>query len=718
MSIMRNLISKFKIRSDFIVAVGVILIILMIIIPMPTVLLDFFMILNILLSILIILNVLYVKTALEFSVFPSVLLISTVFSLALNISSTRLILTQGENFKGTIVRAFGNFVVGSSGLEGLLVGAIIFIIIIAVQFIVITKGATRVAEVSARFTLDALPGKQMAIEAEFNSGAITEEELISRRRDLQQEVDFYGSMDGASKFVSGNIKAGIFITFVNIIGGVVIGVLIRSENITSALSNYVQLTIGDGLVSQLPALLISTASGIIVTRAVSQGNIGDEIAKEFAAYTKIYYLGGALLCLLAILPGFPWYILLPMGVLLIVGAKVSDNKKHMKQIETEVQEEEEQHQKQQEAPKLEPLDPISLEIGYDLVPLVQDKSGKAELLNRIASIRREIGVTYGIVIPLVRIVDNYLLSSSAYSVKLNGVEVGKGVIKINKLLAIQGQRNTLTEELEGEQTIDPTFGLPAIWISQTERAKAERGGYTVADPTSVISTHISTLLEQHSYELLSRQDVSAMIDQFKMSHPVVIEELRKHLEISHIQHVFRQLLKERVSLRNLTDLFETLSDNGAVTKDIGFLVEKSRQVLARQITAQYIDEYNTMYAYTLDVAIEQQIIEQYNIDATVNITRIAPEIREELLHSIANTVQPITVNVKNEYGEDVPVMKSVVVLTSEMVRPFIYQLLSNSVNKRQYNIPILSTLDITEECKLERVGIIKMKEEQNEGDIA
>lgn len=707
-------------RSDLLIAIGVILIILMMIIPMPTVLLDLFMTINILLSILIILNVLYIRSALEFSVFPSILLISTIFSLALNISSTRLILTQGETFSGTIVRAFGNFVVGTSGPEGLIVGVIIFIIIIAVQFVVITKGASRVAEVSARFTLDALPGKQMSIEAEFNSGAITEEELILRRRELQQEVDFYGSMDGASKFVSGNVKAGIFITFINIVGGMIVGVLIRNENVGSALTNYVQLTIGDGLVSQLPALLISTASGIIVTRAVSQGNIGEEVSREFSNYVRIYYLAGALLCLLAFLPGFPWYILFPLGVLLIIGARFSESKKTIKAIDEEKRlAEEEKRESQKEVPKLEPLDPIALEIGYDLVPLVQDDEGKAELLNRISSIRREIGVKYGIVIPLMRIIDNYLLSSSAYSVKLNGVEIGKGNIMINKLLAIQGQQRDNQEQIDGEKTYDPAFGLPAVWIQPTDRAKAERSGYTVADPTSVISTHISTLIEQHAAELLSRQDVSSMIEQYKTSHPVTVEELRKHLEISHIQHVFRRLLKERVSLRNLTDLFETLSDYGAVTKDIDFLVEKSRQTLARQISGQYADEKGVIYAYTLDHKIERMIAGIYNEHSDGGTNMLPLEIRDMILHAIGNNVKPVTITEKNEYGDEVQEIKSVVLVTSELARPLIQKLLSMSINKLQYNIPILSMLDISEEHRLENVGVIEIDEVgQNEGDIA
>lgn len=697
-------------HRDLLVAIGVILIILMMIIPIPTILLDLFMSVNLLLSIIIILNVLYIKTALEFSVFPSVLLISTVFSLALNISSTRLILTQGENFNGAIIRAFGSFVVGSTGPEGMVVGIIIFVIIVVVQFIVITKGASRVAEVSARFTLDALPGKQMAIEAEFNSGAITEEELIFRRRALQQEVDFYGSMDGASKFVSGNIKAGIFITFINILGGMIVGVLIRGENMNIALNNYVQLTIGDGLVSQLPALLISTASGIIVTRAVSQGNIGEEVGREFSNYMKIYYLAGGLLCLISFLPGFPWYLLFPMGVLLFMGALFSERKKVV--VEQLAQQEVALQQKSSEQaipPKLEPLDPISLEIGYDLVPLVQDEEGKAELLNRISSIRREVGVKYGIIIPLIRIVDNYMLDSSCYSVKLNGVEVGRGKIQMNRLLAIHSNGVEPDKEaIDGDTTIDPAFGLPARWISSSDRAKAERLGYTVADPTSVISTHISSLIEQHAAELLGRQDVASMLDQYKETHPVTIEEVRKHLEIGQIQHVFRRLLAERVSLRNLTAIIETLGDYGALTKDIDFLVEKVRQSLARQITGQYIDDKNTMYAYTLHPQIEKMFSDAYAQNAEGGIKMLAPDIREQILEAIANNLKPVKIPNPTPQNPDAYLLKTAVLVTSELARPLIFQLLASSINRAQYNVPLLSTLDISEECKLETVGVIEI----------
>ena len=703
-------------HRDLSLAVGLVLLILMLIIPLPTALLDVALSINLLLSILIVLNVLYLKSALEFTVFPTILLISTLFSLVLNISSTRSILTLGENFEGAIIRSFGNFVVGSSGTEGLVVGLIIFIIIIIIQFIVITKGSARVAEVAARFRLDSLPGKQIAIDAEFSSGTITEEEYNKKKSDLQQEVDFYGSMDGASKFVSGNVKAGLLITFINIVGGLIVGIVIRGESINSAFVNYIQLTVGDGLISQLPGLLISSATGIIVTRSVSKGNLTEDLAKEFGNYKKIYYVAGGFLLLLGILPGFPWYILIPMGLLLI-GAAILSMRQDKNKIEDEKKREEHSETTQVEIPQLEPLDPIALEIGYDLVPLLQNDNengnNTAELLNRISSIRREIGVKYGIVVPLMRVVDNYMLDSSAYSIKMNGIEIGKGHVHPNNLLAIPTQSVNSDIELDGEDTIDPAFGLPAKWIAINNKAKAERAGYTVADATAVISTHIASLIEAYAPDLINRQDVAKMIDQYNETHPTTIKELRSHLNVGQIHHVFKRLLQERVSLRNLTSIFETLGDYGAITKDIDFLVEKCRQALSRQISGQYMDEYNTLYAYTLHPKIEKVITDTYNQNPDAGFTMLSPQIRDMLLQSIANTVRPYQKeNGKNIVGEPDIAMKTTILLTSEIVRPFIYKLLSNSINKLQYSIPILSLLDISNDCKVENIGYIDISEEQ------
>ncbi len=691
----------FKKIGDYGFVAGI-LIVMMMIIPLPTVLLDFFMILNLLLSIIIILNILNITSPLAISSFPTLLLFSTVFSLALNVSSTRLILSQGELFDGKIVRAFGTFVVGTSSIEGLVIGPIIFIIIMIVQFIVITRGASRVAEVSARFTLDSMPGKQMAIEAEFNSGAISEEELIQKRKDLQRESDFYGSMDGASKFISGNIIAGFIITFINIAGGLIVGVLVRGEQISTAAVNYIQLTIGDGLVSQLPALLISTASGVIVTKVASSGSISEEVYKDLTSDTKLYYVAGALLAFLAFLPGFPWYILLPLAAVLIFAAYLSGrNKRKVGEKQSEQASQEVASTGHVEQPKLEPLDPIALEIGYDIVPLVQDDTGTAELLNRITSIRREVGVKLGFVIPLIRIVDNYLLKPNEYSIKFSGIEYARATIFVNKLLAIQTEKVSQDTEntLMGELGKDPAFGLPAYWIAAEDKAEAERLGYMIADPNSVISTHIATVIETNASDLLSRQDVSNMLDDFKERYPAIVNDVTQHLSIGQLHRVLQRLLEEKISIRNLRSILETLSDYGVLTKDISFLVEKARQSLARQITAQYSDNNSFLYVYSLDPDIERILSDTEEGGGAL---MIEPQLRTKIIQAIANAFSS-----GSQYNGSSPVL-----VTSELVRPVIYKLLAMTVNSKQYVVPVLSVLEITSSSQVQTLGAISLQEKE------
>ena len=461
-------------RSDVLVAVGVVVVIMMLLIPLPAVLLDIFMAVNLVISLLIILTVLYTRHALEFSVFPTLLLIATVFGLALNVSSTRLILAKGHDFNGHIVRAFATFVVGTKGVEGYVIGLIIFIIIIAVQFIVITKGATRVAEVAARFTLDALPGKQMAIEAEYNSGLLTEEEATRRKNELQREADFYGSMDGASKFISGNVKIGILITVIQIVGGLIVGMTLHDESWNVALDTYISLSIGDGLVTQLPALLISTATGIIVTRAISDSSFGKDITKQFSSQSRPYIISAAFLVVLSFLPGFPWYVLLPLAGLIGALGLTLTRRQIAEEEKTKTREVADREKAAPaEISPVVPLDPLSLEIGYGLIPLV-DKEQGAELLDRITRIRRESALELGLVVPRIRIIDNMRLEPAEYSFKIRGVEVGRGRIKMGHYLAIQPGK--ATEEIPGEPTQDPAFGLPAVWITEEDREQRRAAG--------------------------------------------------------------------------------------------------------------------------------------------------------------------------------------------------------------------------------------------------
>jgi flagellar biosynthesis protein FlhA len=680
-----------KQRSDVLVAVGVIIIVMMLIIPLPTVLLDTLMSLNLVFALLTILITLYIKNALEFSVFPTLLLVITVYGLALNVSSTRLILSQGAEFDGRIVQAFSSFVVGAAGTEGLVIGLIIFIIIIAVQFIVITKGATRVAEVAARFTLDSLPGKQMAIEQEYSSGAITEEEATRRKLDLEREVDFYGAMDGASKFVQGNVRVGLLITVVNIVGGIVVGMTIHGETFQMALNTYISLAIGDGLVTQFPALIISTATGLIVTRAISEETFGQDLTKQFTGQARIYWIATVFLFALSLLPGFPWYVLMPLGLL----SGLLAYRLGRRQI-TEEREAAEAAPKPTEEPQqmspVAPLDPLSLELGYGLVPLV-DKDKGAELLDRITRIRREAALELGLVVPRIRIIDNMRLEPSEYTFKIRGVEVGRAKIKMGYYLCINpgGER----EEIPGEQTTDPAFGLPARWITEEYRDQAERAGYTVVDSPSIIATHLTELLKRNAADILGRQEVKSMLDTLRRDYPAVVEDVQGALSLGEIQKVLQGLLREQVSIRNLVVILETLADYGTITKDSSFLVEKVRQALKRQISLQYADNDKTMRVLTLDPSLEQRIIDSRVETAGGIVPALQPDVQRAWINALLNAVQQ---------ARSQGVFP--IVLCSEAARP----LVKASAQRDLPDLVVLSAPEIVSEVKVESIGEISIEE--------
>ncbi len=687
--IRKNLLTE---RSDLLVAVGVVTIIGMLVIPLPTVLLDIFMSFNLMLSLLIILIVMYTKRALDFSVFPTLLLISTVFGLALNVSSTRLILSQGENFNGKIVRAFSTFVVGSSGSGGLVIGFIIFIILIAVQFIVITKGATRVAEVAARFTLDALPGKQMAIEAAYNSGSLTEEEATRRKNELQKEVDFYGAMDGASKFVSGNVKVGILITAINVVGGIITGVTIHGESMGNALHTYVSLSIGDGLITQFPALLISTATGLIVTRAISDGTFGTDVSSQFTQQAKIYWIAGGFLVLLGILPGFPWYVLFPMAALtFLLAYRLSKKEIAASTVQEKGAEEETVQESPVEISPIVPLDPLSLELGYGLIPLV-DKEHGAELLDRITRIRRESALELGLVVPRIRIIDNMRLEPSEYSIKIKGVSIGSGVIRIAHYLAINP--GTVEETIEGETTIDPAFGLPALWIGEDQRDLAERRGYTVVDAPSIIATHLTEIIKKHAHDMLGRQEVKSILDTLHEDYPAVVDEVNKALSLGEIQKVLQGLLVEQVSIRNMVPILETLADYGVVSKDIGLLIEKVRQTLGRQICLQYADDDKKLKVLTIDPELEQLIIESRLDTANGPVAALEPDVHRRWINAVVNSVH--NVQQSGLLG---------IVLCSEAAR----RLVKQSTARDLPELVVLSVPEIVPDITAEGVGEISLK---------
>lgn len=681
-----------KNRSDLFVAAGVVVAVMMFIIPLPAFVLDALMALNLVLSLVIVLIVLYSQRALDFAIFPTILLVETVYGLALNVSSTRLILAQGAQFDGRIVRAFARFVVGSEGTVGLVIGFIIFIIIIAVQVIVITKGATRVAEVAARFTLDALPGKQMAIEAEMNSGSISEEEASKRKMELEQEVDFYGAMDGAAKFVQGNVRAGILITVLNIIGGMVVGMTLRGETLDVALNTYISLTIGDGLVSQFPALLVSTATGLIVTRAISDGTFGQDFTKQFGRQARVYWIAAAFLVLLSFLPGFPWYVLLPMaGLSAFLAYRLSQ-----KQVAEEREAvEAEAAGKAAEAPAemspVAPLDPISLELGYALIPLV-DKDQGAELLDRVTRIRRETALDLGLVVPRIRIIDNMRLEPSEYSFKIRGVEVGRGSIRMGHYLCINP--GNAREDIPGEKTTDPAFGLPALWITEEHREEAERAGYTVVDSPSIIATHLTEIIKRHAADILGRQDVRSMLDTLRRDYPAVVDDVQSSLSVGEIQKVLQGLLREQVSIRNLVTILETLADYAGVTKDTSFLIEKVRQALGRQICQQYVDDDGAIRVLTIEPQFEHRIIES-RVETTGGVVPgLEPAVQRRWINALTNAVRSV-----QEQGY-LPI-----VLCSEAARP----LVKASATRETPDLVVLSVQEIVADVRVESVGEIQVE---------
>ena len=673
-------------QGDIIIAFGVVFVVMMLIIPLPTVILDLLMAVNLMLSLLIILLVLYNSDPLEFSIFPTVLLISTVFGLALNVSSTRLILGEGAEFNGRIIRAFATFVVGTEGSQGLVIGFIIFIILVAVQFMVITKGATRVSEVAARFALDGLPAKQMAIDAEYSAGAITEEETRSRKKHLDDTVQFYGSMDGATKFISGTVKVSIVITMVNIIGGLIVGTTIHGEPLQQALGTYVSLTIGDGLVSQVPILLVSVATGLIVTRSISEGSFGSDVQSQFSRQSRIYFVAAAFMALMGILPGFPWYLMFPLALLT---GFLAYRLNRRGAAESEAVPESAPEETQEISPVV-PLDPISLELGFGLIPLV-DKDQGAELLERVTRIRKESALDLGLVVPRIRIMDNMRLEPSEYTFKLRGTEVGRGTIRMGHLMAINpgGER----ESPEGEPTTDPAFGLPAKWITEASRERAERAGFTVVDGPSIIATHLTEILKKHAGEIIGRQEIRAMLDTLKNDYPAVVEEVTKAFSLGEIQKILQGLLDERVSIRNLVVILETLGDFSSISKNTSYLVEKTRQALRRQLSLQYADEKKVIHALTIAPAVEKVIIESRTESAAGDTAALDAVFHRRWINAAVNAVQ--TAQSAGQWP---------LILCSEAARP----LVRSSTIRDLPELVILSVPEIADGFNIETLGEIRL----------
>lgn len=677
-------------RTDVVVAFLVVAIIGLIIVPLPAMILDVLIVVNLTVAINILLITLFTKNVLEFSTFPTVLLITTIFRLSLNLSSTRLILSQGNG--GHVIDAFANVVTGSNYI----VGIILFIIIMIVQLSVVTKGAGRVSEVSARFTLDAMPGKQMSIDADLNNGLITEEQARIRRKDLQREADFYGSMDGASKFVKGDAVAGVLITLINLIGGAIIFSVNGSLSITEALSQFGKLSIGDGLVSAIPSLLISIASGVIVTRSDNDSTFGIDIFQDATRNPNLFRIVSVILFVLALVPGFPFipFVLIGLG---LIGASFMIKQ----QAEKEIQREKEMQrklalQRKKEAQEEDDsvasfqVEPIAIEIGYGLIPLV-DSSIDNSLMSRIVSIRKQSAHELGILVSPVRIRDNLYLEANTYSIKIRGNEVGKGEVYPNQVMVIA--QNDEPIPFRGIATKEPAFHLDAMWINESEKENAELQGFTVIEPLTVIATHLKEVIYAHASELLGRQEVKKLLEGIKDQNNVVIDELIPDImRLGEVQKVLQNLLDEKIPINDLATILETLADYGLVTKDTEMLTEYVRQSLKRTIANKYADETHRLNVIVIHPKIEDMIAQSIQKTATGSFPVLKPDVVNQLLESIGTQHNQLLANQVQH-----------VILASPKIRLAFRKIIS-------FNFPDIAVLSLNEvpnEIMIETVGNIE-----------
>lgn len=671
---------------DLSVLFSVILIVAMLVIPFPPILLSILIIINISLALIVLLTTMNMQEPLQFSIFPSLLLLLTLFRLGLNISTTRSILSTGD--AGKVVETFGSFVVGGN----VLVGLVVFLILIIIQFVVITKGAERVSEVAARFTLDAMPGKQMSIDADLNAGMLTESEARNRREKVSREADFYGAMDGASKFVKGDAIAGIIIVIINIIFGIIIGMLQQGMSIQESASHFTLLTVGDGIVSQIPALLISTATGIVVTRAASNGNLGSDITSQLFAFPAMLYVTAGTIFLLGLFTPIGVLLTGPIAGLLALGAyMMSKNKQDQEEIEEvlEEQAEVEEMKSPESVIHLLQMDAIEFEFGYGLIPLADANQG-GDLLDRIVMIRRQLALELGLVIPVVRIRDNIALNPNEYRLKIKGNEVAKGELLLDHYLAMSPTPDD--DPIEGIETIEPSFGLPAKWISEAEKDQAEMLGYTVVDPASVVSTHITEKIRQNTHELLGRQETKQLIDHLKESYPVLVDEVTPNpLAVGDIQKVLAKLLKEKVSIRNLVTIFETLADYGKLTTDTDLLTEYVRQALARQITAQYARENESLKVVTCSGRVEKVIADSVQQTEHGNYLSLDPESSESVIQSVAREIEQLSLR------QETPVL-----LCSPPIRMYVKQLLERYFPE----LPVLSYNELESNVEVQSIGVV------------
>ncbi|MGN0665195.1 MAG: flagellar biosynthesis protein FlhA [Huintestinicola sp.] len=691
MNFLKNLVSR-----NF-VTVFVILAVFLIIIPLPTWLLDLLFAVNIALSVYILLTTMYIKESLEFSIFPSLLLITTVFRLGLNISSTRSILSN-KGYAGEIIAAFGNFVMGGNAV----VGFIVFILITVVQMVVITKGAERVAEVTARFTLDAMPGKQMAIDADLNQGLIDDREAKKRREKIQRESDFFGAMDGASKFVKGDATFSIVAAIVNLLGGAVMGLVFEGMDFNSVLSTYSIATVGDGLCSQIPSLLISVSMGMIVTRAASEESLNSDVLQQFTSQPRVPMIAGGVVIVMGLIPGFPTLTLFAIGAALEgLGFMLSRSLKAEGDLghEENVREMQENNEAISEMEyykdidnvyKLLNVEPIEMEFGYSLIPLADEASG-GTFIERVVIFRKQFAMDMGMVFPSIRMRDNQHINPNQYVIKIKGEEIAVGEILMDHYLALDS--GNVTRKVDGIDTIEPAFNIPAKWISEENKLKAEIAGYTLIDPTSVMITHLSEIIKNHAFELLSRQDVKTMLDKLKESNPSVVEDIVPNVvPVAYLQKELALLLKENVPIRDLQTILETLADNQHNMKDIDITNEYVRQALKRTITRRFSDA-GQIRVITLDTETENKIVQSVKKSEQGSYLAMDPESIQALIASLNNQIEKIK-----------DVVPSPIVLTSPIVRIYFKKLVDQFIP----NVTVLSFSEIDNSVQIQAVGNISI----------
>ncbi|MBL0699563.1 MAG: flagellar biosynthesis protein FlhA [Desulfosarcina sp.] len=688
-SLKNNLLTR---HSDILLPLSVVGILSVMIMPMPTFILDLLLAFNITIAIIILLVGLYIIKPLDLSAFPSILLLVTLFRLSLNVASTRIILlhgNEGVTAAGKVINAFGSVVVGGNYL----VGVIVFLILVVINFMVITKGAGRIAEVAARFTLDAMPGKQMSIDADLNAGLIDEQEARERRTKISREAEYYGAMDGANKFVRGDAIAGIIITLVNIAGGLAIGVFQNSMSFAKAAENYTLLTVGDGLVSQIPALIISTAAGIIVTRAGSESNLGKEVASQIFNQPRALAITSAVLFGLALVPGLPASTFIFLAIFAGIMAYVVSQKKGDAVKEDEAKEAlEDVDELPDKVVPLPPVDILGLEVGYGLIPLV-DVEQNGEILGRIKSIRRQIVEELGIVVPSIHIQDNIQLKPGDYRIKLKGNEIAGGGLMMNYYLAMNP--GGIEEKLKGIDTKEPTFGLPAYWIREEEKEHAVSLGYTVVDPATVLTTHLADIIRRNAHELIGRQEVQQLLDRIKESHPKVVEELVPNLmTLGSVLKVLQNLLAERISVRDFLTILETLADWAPMVKDIGLLTEYVRESLARTITKFYQSEEGDIPVITLDPMLEKEIADAVHQTEQGGFISMDPATVQDIMHSLSETLEAFTAS------NDQPV-----VLCSAQIRTHFKKLIDRFIP----DLAVLSFNDILSNVQIKSLGTVGLR---------